>query len=74
MHGLEAEYWGRVDFIYLDRENPANADIVSQYGIAYQPEFILITPDGFVVQHIRGGMSEAQFRELLNTYLAANQS
>lgn len=70
MHGLEAEYWGSVDFIYLDREDPANADIVSSYGVAYQPVFILIAPDGTEVQRWFGGTVD-EFRLILDGYLAA---
>lgn len=71
MHGLEAEYWGRIDFVYLDREDANNADIVSRYSVAYQPEFILIMPDGTMVQHVRGGMGEDQLRQMLDNFLAS---
>lgn len=70
MHGLEADYWGSVDFIYLDREDPANADVVQRFGIAYQPVFILLSPDGSEVQRWFGG-SEADFRAILDGYLVA---
>lgn len=70
MHGLEAEYWGRVDFIYLDRENPANADVVSRFAVAYQPVFVLIAPDGTEVQRWFGGTAD-DFRLNLEGYLAA---
>ena len=50
MHGLEAEYWGQVDFIYLDREDAANKDIVERFGVVYQPVLILLDADGSEVQ------------------------
>lgn len=46
MHRSEAAYWGRIDFIYIDRENPDNEQVVRQYGIVYQPVFVLIEADG----------------------------
>jgi len=46
VHRLEAEYWGKVDFVYLDREAAMNADLVDQFGIRYQPVFILVDADG----------------------------
>lgn len=46
VHGYENEYWGRVDFIYLNREDPANLAVVQQFGIVYQPVFILLDPQG----------------------------
>lgn len=50
MHGLEAEYWGKVDFVYLDREKPANREVVQQFGVTYQPVFVFLAPDGTIVQ------------------------
>jgi hypothetical protein len=69
VHGLEAEYWGRIDFIYLDREDSDNADVVNQFGVVYQPVFILITPDGEEVQRWFNGTAET-FHEILDAYLA----
>jgi hypothetical protein len=68
VHGLEAEYWGRIDFIYLDREDPANGDIVNQFGVTYQPVFILLTPDGIEVQRWFYGTADI-FHEILDAYL-----
>lgn len=70
MHGLEAEYWGRVDFIYLDREDPSNASIVEQFGVVYQPVFILITPDGTEIQRWFS-VNEEILRTGLDEYLAS---
>lgn len=50
MHGLESEYQGEVDFIYLDRTSEANQDIVKHYGVTYQPVFIFVAPDGTELQ------------------------
>ena len=72
MHGLEAEYWGQIDFIYINREAPANADVVSQYGIRYQPVFVLIAPDGTEVQRWTF-ISEEDLRTALDAYLASSE-
>jgi hypothetical protein len=66
VHGLEAEYWGKVDFLYLDREAAANEDVVKTFGIVYQPVFIFLAPDGTEVQRVFGGMSEADLRQALD--------
>ncbi len=71
VHGLEAEYWGRVDFIYLDREAPANLNVVQQYGIRYQPVFILIEPNGTIIGQWNGAPGERTLREALDLYLAS---
>lgn len=70
MHGLEAEYWGQVDFIYLDREAAKNAEIVDQFGIRYQPVFILVDAQGSEVQRWNV-LQEAEIRNILDDYLAS---
>ncbi len=71
MHGLEAEYWGQVDFVYLDREAPDNAEVVGTYGIFYQPVFILIAADGTEVQRWFGAINADDLRAALDAYLAS---
>jgi len=66
VHRLEAEYWGKVDFVYLDRENPANAEIVNQFGIRYQPVFILVDAEGNELTRWTV-LNEDGFREQLDT-------
>lgn len=70
MHGLEEAYWGRVDFVYIDRENPANEVILKKYDNRAQPEFILIAPDGAEVRRWIGAPGEDELREALDSYLA----
>ena len=70
MHGLEAEYWGRVDFVYLDREDPNNQSVVQTYGVVYQPELVFVAPDGTVIEHWFG-FNEGTVRSALDGYLAA---
>lgn len=70
MHRLEAEYWDRVDFVYLDRENSANSDVVEQYGIRGQPVFILIEADGTEIQRWFGRVSADELRQALDNTLS----
>jgi thioredoxin-like negative regulator of GroEL len=70
VHGLEAEYWGEVDFVYLDRESSANSGVVEQFGIFGQPVFILIAPDGAEIQRWYGGVSAATLADAIDSYLA----
>lgn len=70
MHGLEAEYWGTVDFVYLDREAPGNAEVVERFGIRYQPVFVLLAPDGSEVTRWTV-LSEEDMRAELDVYLAS---
>ena len=69
VHGLEAEYWGRVDFIYLDRDNSKNNDAASDFGIRGQPVFILLTPGGEEIARW-SVLNEDGMREQLDSALA----
>jgi hypothetical protein len=71
VHELEAEYWGEVDFVYLDREHPANREVVQTYGITYQPVFILVNPDGTEVQRWAIPNPD-ELRAVMDGYLAAS--
>lgn len=51
MYGLEAEYWGRIDFLYLDRADRATRWVQERYRIIFQPMFVFIEPDGTEVKH-----------------------
>lgn len=68
MHGLEAEYWGQVDFIYIDRENPDNRAVVDRFGISYQPVFVLLDENNNEVARWFD-TSESTIRENLNMVL-----
>ncbi len=61
VYGLEDQYSDKIDFLYVDREDPANAEIVSKYGINTQPIFILLDGDGNEVQTWFGVVSPEQF-------------
>ncbi|MBN1965080.1 MAG: thioredoxin family protein [Anaerolineae bacterium] len=65
VHGLEAEYWGRVDFVYLDRDDPANDDLEWRYGVYGQPTFLVLTRDGTVIWRWYGSPTEAALRAAL---------
>ena len=69
VHGLEAEYYGKVKFSYLERDDPRNQDVIRQLGIAYQPEFYLVDPNGVVLERMVGFVSEDTFRALFATHL-----
>ncbi|MBN1287936.1 MAG: thioredoxin family protein [Anaerolineae bacterium] len=70
VHGLEAEYWNEIDFVYLDRDDAANQETLDRYNFRYQPHFILISPDGEVVQQWFGIVEAEVFRAAFDAYLA----
>lgn len=69
MHGLEAEYWGQIDFLYIDREDPANMELNQLLGVRTQPEFYLVDADGNLVESWFGARSEEDMRSSLDAYL-----
>ncbi len=71
MHELEAEYWTRVDFVYIDREDPANKQVVDLFGVTYQPVLVFLSEDGTELQrwfYYNG----AELRAAFDEYLSAN--
>jgi thiol-disulfide isomerase/thioredoxin len=73
VHGLEAEYWDRVDFVYLDIDDPANREAMNEYGFTAQPYFVLIEADGTVVQTWFGYTEADTFRTGLDSVLQAGR-
>ena len=69
MHGLEAEYWERVDFVYIDRDDPLNAELLTHYEFVYQPYFVFVQPDGAVIERFVLFDPNA-VRLMLDTYLS----
>lgn len=69
VHGLEAEYFGRVKFSYLDADDPNTESFQRSLGFVYQPEFYLLDADGNVLKKLVGFVSEDEFRSLFNENL-----
>ena len=69
VHGLEAKYFGRIQFTYLDADDPRTADFQRTLGFFYQPEVYLLDAEGNVLQKWIGFTSEADFEEVFAQYL-----
>ncbi|HLA44885.1 MAG TPA: thioredoxin domain-containing protein [Aggregatilineales bacterium] len=54
IHALEAEYWGRVDFIYLAYDDIANFELVHLFDVRDVPFFALNGRDGYAIQVWQG--------------------
>lgn len=70
VHGLEAEYFGRIKFSYLDADDPATRDFQRALGFQYQPEVYLLDAEGKVLQKWVGYTSEQEFEEVFAQYLS----
>lgn len=71
VHRLEAEYWDKVDFIYLNQYDSANQRVFDRYGMRGRPVFALITPEGDEIIKWFGAKSEDEMRKILDDYLAS---
>ncbi|MCP4142205.1 MAG: hypothetical protein GY755_18325 [Chloroflexi bacterium] len=61
MHGLESQYFGQVDFAYLDIDDPGNAALMKELEFKYQPMFVLVDGDGTPVKTWFGAVHQADF-------------
>jgi len=61
VHGLEAEYSGKIKFSYLDANDPNTDTFQRTLGFAYQPEFYLLDADGNVLKKFIGFVSQEDF-------------
>ena len=69
VHGLEAQYFGKIRFVYLDADNPSTRDFQRSLGFRYQPEFYLLDAQGNVLRQWFGFVSQDQFEQAFTEYL-----
>ena len=69
VHGLEAKYFGRIRFTYLDADDPDTLDFQRALGFRYQPEVYLLNGDGNVLQKWVGYTSEEEFESVFAQYV-----
>jgi hypothetical protein len=61
VHGLEAEYSGKIKFSFLDADDPNTDAFQRTLGFAYQPEFYLLDANGNVLKKFIGLVSREDF-------------
>jgi hypothetical protein len=69
VHGLEAKYAGKIQFTYLDADDPRTDDFQQALGFYYQPEVYLLDGEGSVLQKWVGYTSEQQFEDVFAQYV-----
>jgi thioredoxin-like negative regulator of GroEL len=69
VHGLEAKYFGRIKFSYLDADDPRTQDFQQALGFYYQPEVYLLDANGNVLQKWVGFTSEEEFEAVFAQYV-----
>jgi len=74
VHGLEAKYFGRIKFTYLDADDPQTFDFQKALGFYYQPEVYLLDANGNVLQKWVGFTSEEDFEAVFTQYVQSKKS
>ncbi|NTU66112.1 MAG: hypothetical protein HGB05_22580 [Chloroflexi bacterium] len=61
VHGLEADYSDRMQFSYLDIDDPRNDQFKQALQYRVQPHLFLLDADGNIVKQWLGRVSQEQF-------------
>ena len=66
VHGLEQQYKGSVDFLYLNIADARNKAARERYGFVSTPHFFLVRPDGTPVESMQGVVPRDSLRGALD--------
>ncbi|MFZ2169799.1 MAG: hypothetical protein WAW61_09200 [Methylococcaceae bacterium] len=69
VHGLEAEYSERMNFIYLDIDDPDTDPFKSALGYRIQPHIFLLDEHGKIIGTWLGSVTEAELRQAFDSAL-----
>lgn len=69
VHGLEAQYAGRIEFVYLDADDNRTQEFQRALGFRYQPEFYLLDGQGAVLQKWVGYVTQEEFERVFVRYV-----
>ncbi len=69
VHGLEAKYYGKIRFTYLDADDSNTQEFQRALGFRYQPEFYLLDGQGNLLQKWVGFVSQEQFEAVFAQYV-----
>ena len=65
VHGLETEYDNRMNFVYLDIDDPANDHFKDQLSFRYEPQFFLLNEKGTIIKQWSGVVKEDVLRNAI---------
>lgn len=69
VHGLEAKYFGKINFVYLDADDIGTDPFQRELGFYYQPEVYLLDGNGNVLEKWVGFTSAEEFEAAFAQYL-----
>jgi thioredoxin-like negative regulator of GroEL len=69
VHGVEARYGDRMNFVYLDIDDPATETFKKQLGYRYQPHFFLLDAQGNILKEWQGPVPETEIKAAMDAAL-----
>jgi hypothetical protein len=69
VHGLEAEYYDKINFVYLDIDDNENDSFKSTLGFRYQPQIFLVDSNGNILNQWIGPITRTDLVEAFETFL-----
>jgi hypothetical protein len=69
VHGLEAKYFGKIKFSYLDADDSQTLDFQRELGFRYQPELYLLDANGNVLKKWVGYTEQPDLETVFAKYL-----
>jgi hypothetical protein len=70
VHGLEVEYYGQLDFVYLDIDDLAIDDFKRELGYRVRPHFYLLDGRSNILQQWVGRVSADEFRAAFDSVVS----
>ncbi len=70
VHGLEDIYQDRINFVYLDVDDPATIEFKRYFAYQYQPEYYLIDGNGEILMAWFGFVPPEAFMTVFEAALA----
>jgi thiol-disulfide isomerase/thioredoxin len=67
--GLEAQYFNRVNFVYLDINDPANNVFKQKLGYQEAPNFFLLSGDGTILNQWTGVVDQTELTQAIEAAL-----
>lgn len=73
VHGLEKQYAGRIDVVYIDTSEPGTQDVQSRLNFRGTPQFVFLDASGQAVGTPQFGVvEESALRSALDSLLMPN--
>jgi len=69
VHRLEIDYWGQIDFTFMDIDDEDVQPYRTELSFQYQPQLILLDGEGNIVDSIVGPRPEEELRAALDSLL-----